>query len=450
MRNRRFLTAGTLIVACASLMTSLIAPSSAATPPAPDRLSGNPNPFCSWWLMTTPSSMNVAFPDSNAAYWTTPYLAKPGESIRVNGTFPEARYMSLTTYNNTFGTYTNNGLISQVADYQILPDAGSLNPWAADATSSTPTGGNFTVTLQSDVSADMTNTLPILPATPSTTAQLPENLGFLIYRVYLPAGMDFSSVPLPQLTVVSASGEESALPRCSTKDRRWLKKLKIGVKLAAAVSGLIKDGIGRPPAPCGDDCTYNAFLRPTSAQTSRVFPNPSNAYAAMVYTPQAGKILVVKMLAPTTPQGEQPVAWPTTDYQLRYWSMCNNVYVKPYPVVANPTPGGGVTYGCISDDTAVVDEAGYATFVFSRPSDRPKNATAANDINWLPMSATQPRSPGLVALRHMLPSADFTESVLAVPGGSNPAATAAIMGDYYPTTVVCSVRTFERSGAAGC
>jgi hypothetical protein len=34
-------------------------------------------PFCSWWTETTATSLNVAFPDASAAYWTTPLLITP-------------------------------------------------------------------------------------------------------------------------------------------------------------------------------------------------------------------------------------------------------------------------------------------------------------------------------------------------------------------------------------
>lgn len=422
----------------------------ASIPKPPARIADNPNPYCSWWTITTPSTMNVAFPDSNAAYWTTPYIAKPGESIVVNGAYPEARYMSFTVYDNTFGVFTNNGVLSQISDYQIQPEAGSSNPWAANASADTPVGGAFSVTLRPVVSTKMKNSLPILPSNPVASGNAPARLGFLVYRVYLPANMDFSSVPLPTLSVVNARGDVSPLPRCQTKERPQLATLKQGVKLLSALKGLAKTGPAAPVPPCGDTCTYNAFLRPTAASTSRVFPNPGNAYAAMIYQPTAGQLMVVRMLVPSTPLGEKPVAWPNASYDLRYWSMCNNVYEKPYPVVSNPSPNGTPNYGCISDDTAVVDSQGYATFVLSRPSDRPKNATAANGINWLPMSVTKPRATGLLALRHMLPSANFTESVLAVPYGSNPAATAAVMGAYYPQTYTCSAATFRVGGVAAC
>ena len=51
------------LIAAAGL---LIVQSAGAVAEAP-----TPFPFCSWWTEMTATTVNVAFPDSNAAYWTT-------------------------------------------------------------------------------------------------------------------------------------------------------------------------------------------------------------------------------------------------------------------------------------------------------------------------------------------------------------------------------------------
>jgi hypothetical protein len=56
----------------------------------------------------------------------------------------------------------------------------------------------------------------------------------------------------------------------------------------------------------------------------------------------------------------------------------------------------------------------------------------------------------MVALRNMLASEGFANAVQNVPSGSNAAATAAVMGDYYPDVAVCTTADFERGGAAAC
>jgi hypothetical protein len=109
----------------------------------------NAFPYCSWWLKTTPETMNVAYPDTEATYWTTPFIAKPGLQLKITGQYPQARYFSLTVYDNTFGYFTTDeGVTSGIADYLITPDSGSENPWQ---TSGAATGGTFTVTVKRDV-----------------------------------------------------------------------------------------------------------------------------------------------------------------------------------------------------------------------------------------------------------------------------------------------------------
>ena len=49
-----------------------------------------PFPYCSWWVETSTESTNVAEPDTNAAYWTTPFAV--GDSpVTINGNFVDAR-----------------------------------------------------------------------------------------------------------------------------------------------------------------------------------------------------------------------------------------------------------------------------------------------------------------------------------------------------------------------
>lgn len=419
-------------------------------------------PHCSWWVVTTPQTMNVAFPDTSAIYWTTPYLAEPGMSIEIEGTYPETRFMAFTAYNNTFGTFESaTGAPSQITDYQIEPDAGSTepNPWAENAAPDTPAGGSFTVTLREDVSPGDVNAIPILPPDQQASGDLPADLGFLVMRVYLPEGGAPSDVALPALTVVDADGVRTPLKRCSGKALKAAGKVADAAKVLKVLKAM-KAGTG--PAPQPSPCTTQpggcpppySFFRASAATTNSFFPNNANAYASMLFTPAKGEVVVIKLLPPSTPYdvegGTAPVPWPTSDYQMRYWSLCNNVYAAPYPVVANPKPKGGTVYGCVADNAAVRDDDGYVTVAISAPSSRPRNATAANDVNWLPTSVQKPKAMEMVALRNMLPSDGFDFAVQNVASGSDADATAEAMGDYYPVTVVCTKAEFEKVGAEGC
>lgn len=170
-------------------------------------------PLCAWWTETTATNLNVAFPDSSAAYWTTPFLATPDLlSITINGKYENARYFSINAYNNSGASYTcgSANTPSALADYLITPSSGSQNPFQ---TSAAP-GGSYTVVMaRAGAGSPAPNTIPLYqsPGCQPAPAQsaLPSTLGFLILRAYLPQD-GFAKVTLPDLTLNFAG--EGALP----------------------------------------------------------------------------------------------------------------------------------------------------------------------------------------------------------------------------------------------
>src|ERR1019366_6663951 len=117
----RSLTAGDLRLSvsaagAATLMLALSSPASAtpAATPGGDGRAGTTMPTlrtvfpgCSWPFETTPTKVNLAAPDPYATYWTTPFIAGPGDSIIIRGAFPISRFMSLVVYNDSFQDFTN-------------------------------------------------------------------------------------------------------------------------------------------------------------------------------------------------------------------------------------------------------------------------------------------------------------------------------------------------------
>ncbi|CAB4764895.1 unannotated protein [freshwater metagenome] len=174
-----------------------------------------------------------------------------------------------------------------------------------------------------------------------------------------------------------------------------------------------------------------AFKRPSS--TSSLYPNPDNTYLSSISRYQAGTVLVVRGKAPTTPntQAGQSAATPS---ELRYWSLCANEYVKPYPVTE-----------CVFDQQVPLDGSGYYTIVVSTPADRPANATEANGVAWLDWGRTSVDL--LLLFRNMLPAASFTQSAFSVTPGQLATTT---MGEFAPLEATCTTATFESGGSAGC
>lgn len=86
-KARALFPAGFLLAAQPLVCAAAVGESGAAPPPLADSF-----PYCAWWSETTATSLNIAFPDTDAAYWTTPYLATSDlRSVTVSGQYTDAR-----------------------------------------------------------------------------------------------------------------------------------------------------------------------------------------------------------------------------------------------------------------------------------------------------------------------------------------------------------------------
>jgi hypothetical protein len=344
--------------------------------------------------------------------------------------------MSLVVYNNSGGTFTTSSNVSSgVSDFQIKPDPGSKNPFSQRT--ALP-NGSFTLAIQRHVSASESNVLPLVPDSPSKGTLLPRGFGFIIYRVYLPHGRrGFDSVRLPTL-IFSRRGSTQTLSRCSGNP--VVKRLAHALlsRISANAAGMLKFPATSAPS---------AFARPKAATTNSLFPNVANAYVASTFFPTQGTVVVVQGKAPTSTPGASARPWPDPAYDLRYWSLCNNEDVSPYPVVDVTDPQTNQPiFGCSADlNTPIVN--GQYTYVLSALADRPPNATSADGIGWLPYSNDQVEQ--VLVMRNML-GEGFSSSVQNVPQDGNPASAQSHMGPYYPHVAQCSVASYSQGGASAC
>ncbi|WP_322781000.1 hypothetical protein [Frankia sp. Cas4] len=388
--------------------------------PARAAPSGPPRtPDCAWRVEASPQTVNAGLLDSDAVYWVMPFAVQKDLNIVLSGTYADARYTSLTVYDSSFAPFTtSNGVSSELTDYHIAPDAGSLNPWQVPASP----GGHFTVTLRPDAAPGQTNVLPLAPeGTPAGRA------GYLIYRVYLPTGGD-QAVSLPGVAF-EQDGTTVNVPLCAPGSQVGATPdMVAGMSAAATTSGDLQ------------------FARGTSSNGS-LFPNPDNAYLEASVTPPGGdNVVVVRAKAPTTPGGEHPAPWPSAA-NLRYWSLCADLPTPPLPVVVNTLPDGTVDYGCRADEATALDSTGYYTFVVGTEAQR----AAVDGIpgaTFIPFSTDNPTTPHVLLLRNLL--GNFPYAVQNVPPDNNPASAAAVMGSYYPQAAVCPLSTLQAGGPAAC
>jgi hypothetical protein len=191
---------GAVAAACLATLASCSSPS----PPATTG-STSTGQSCAWPWEVNIQTDNTAFPDAAALYWGEPIVATTATQVSILGSYPDARAFTLSVYAPSGAPFTTSGVSSSLADYQIAPEHGSANPWQSYASP----GGRFQVTIRSSVTTGQTNVLPL----PSGGSEL--HPGYLVYRVYVPAGGTSSKITLPTITINQASRHQT-LSLCRT------------------------------------------------------------------------------------------------------------------------------------------------------------------------------------------------------------------------------------------
>jgi hypothetical protein len=373
---------------------------------------------CAWPTEISANALNEMYPDASAAYWVMPFPVRAGLTITLSGHYPDSRYASVQVYQPGGGLFTTNGVSSGLADYLIQPDPGSVNPWQQWARP----GGSFTVTVRSDVTPGEVNTLPLAPA------GVTSGIGRIFYRVYLPRRGDFPAVPLPTITF-TLGGVSQQLPPCTT----------------ASSPPATAPGPAAAPPPAG-----GVVFAPNPGIGGGIVANADSAYLLATFTPPSnGDVIVIRGKAPTTAIGSYPTPWPAWGEDMRYWSMCVNMNVDPFPVVVNPLPSGKVDYGCRHDTRTRLDWKGYYTYVVGSESQRAAIQEIPG-VTFLPFSAAQPAAPESLMLRNMLAVPGFAQAIQNVPPTASAATTAAIMGPYYPLAGSCALTTITSQGPEAC
>ncbi|MFN8469113.1 MAG: hypothetical protein U0X20_26380 [Caldilineaceae bacterium] len=454
MRNV-FLAA--ILCACAALLTT--------RPAAAQDL-----PRCSWPLETSVDSLlNVAYPDTNAAYWTMPIDTSRWSSVIITGTFPSARFMSFTTYD------AQGQAVEGLFDYQIVPDPGSTNPFvpgptAADGNESYTilvTRGDQAVAAAGEQrhAEDVKIYFPAVlkrgsPGIANTLSLSSTTLGWITYRIYVPdRGENLQgSIDLPGVTLIGFDGSRLALAPCSKRDVASLPANGFA-DVVAAIERIIA-AAGSSGGGDGTICAPDQVAFAIPKITGGYFPNPANKYiAAPDLCYQSGRVVVVRGKAggfPNTYNGA-PVWQPPSQFtqvDLRYWSMCNNNQQQPYPVVQ-----------CAADWQTDLDNQDYYTYVVAESVGGKRPAWLPGDLVWLPWGSKTARN--ILIFRNMLPTSGFDQSVQAalaagcifdntnspVPYQDIAAAAACaktVMGPYYPTAVYCDMALIEANGWQAC
>jgi hypothetical protein len=386
-------------------------------------------PSCAWPVSFNITNSKLLILDSSADYWDQPIVAGAGARISLSGTYPDASYFSLQTYTPYASPFSVNGASSSLADYQVAPEQGSINPWQHRAAP----GGRFQVTVRSGVAAGEPNVLPL----PSGTSLA--HPGYLVFRVYLPAG-ETSHLTPP--TVTWAQGSAS----------RTLSACRTHVPLPAPE----KAPAGTTPSPSKAVPPAGAFFTPAITTYRGALADRNDAYVwAYVIRPAPTDVLVVRAKAPTFPTGGGPSPWPAPGEDMQYWSMCIGVGKGTLPTVVNPLPGGQVDYGCRADEETSINAAGDYNYVIGSEAQRAAISKVPG-ATFLPFSISQTTPQGrpwplyLLLLRNVVVNPGFTHSAQKVTQPADAPAAAAAMGPYYPRVSTCPLLTLTTRGLRAC
>lgn len=406
----------TLILATVLAVTGAVSLSSADA--RGDTQGYAPGPGCSWQLMSNSQTLNVAFPDANATYWILPYALNGSDTITLRGTYPKARYFSLNTYGTDFDT------VDTLRDSQIRPDSGG-NPYATPAAESAMGRGQWKATVVSGRADHSRNQIRGLPA--AGTQSTP--VGFLIIRIYVPNDPRSPSggVHLPSVSM-NLGGSSFTLPPCAAPFNPAAYNGPIAQVVKSAFDKVIA---GAAANSFPGNSTQATFRNPAS--TGGLFPNGDNKYIGALLTYRPGRVAVIRGAGPTFPNTRAGASPAQSGVQVRYWAMCNNDKVTPYPVV-----------DCKADFQTALDGAGKYTYIVAAPREAARlNGRGYSLLRW---GATDVDK--VVFLRNMLPANSFTQSIQAAQsaGGALPAA----LGPYYPQATYCDVDVVAIRGAQAC
>ncbi len=349
------------------------------------------------------------FPDLHAVYWayrfdaSAPYAVNT--AFRIHGQFAYARNTSFHFY----PTLSENRAFSFLSDINIVPDAGSTNPFLPGANRHA-TNRWYTIWLvpADSARAGQPNTL---------VAPVDSSISKLLLRVYRPdSGYSNGGVPLP---TIEAFDDDTGEP------------VNCPLALRAIVS----------PIDYSSWPTHEPEVSFYHLATSGFYANDENQYLVADLSPNKySQILVLRFYAPTFLDTYQhPEAVFTGNEEVRFMSLCMGGQTSTK------------TSECIADDQFTRAQSGYYNVVLGPPNRADiRTAAIARGYNYVGWYSLTP----IVVFRQMLPRADFVGSVARVPlfDYTKPMADQRaenFIGIYAPVGRYCSVPSFMNGGTCG-
>jgi hypothetical protein len=375
----------------------------------------------------------------------------PGGHFRFRGVYPRARWFSFESYDEDLAS---QGVI---ADTEIAPDPGSINPFYA--------GNKYKDNQHYTVNVLMVPPSERAHPTPENTlySGYRENPNYgdvetsavdgLLYRVYAAPGTPEGNVPLPTLSWVVENPETNpfkeeaevcAAMHTTAADQTTVLTLNqiLAQRFSNPTLSPDEKDLNVPTDEVPRNPPYVDVIRPATNGYQGAYFNSKTPY--IFFRPNGelyGNFVAVRFKAPTF--ADFPQKPMTGNEQVRYWSWCDDQFVSPV----------NITIGCLRDDQFKLEPDGYATLVISEESQRPvvKGKPWQNWLPWPgggadvvmrqidPNPATFPQSP------YFYPVLDEDDALDYLLGVLYEEQTKQWMGEYFPTVRFCTKEKFERS-----
>lgn len=405
---------------------------------------------CFWAGTVSPTTLNILFPDSGVVYWVTQFRLPAGAELALEGQFPHARHIS-------FNSYVGGAPVDRLNDLMIPPLPGASNPFQPGADRDAQARG-YRIKI---AERELTPGTPLNDATRQPgTLYVPKGEGLhqLYYRVYVAdAGRDVQGgVALPEPVLTLADGQVLRGPAmCQAVAVKEAAINDVRVASAPLKTLMSLPAASSPYHPAQNPPSWNAFFNAPLAATTLLIGTPyevmrqkmdatrrggffstlDNTYMSTYIDNRFGDALVLQAKAPSTPRthsGEKTMQ----AAQLRYWSVCKYRSLSDTAVDT-----------CLYDEQVPTDAAGNYTIVLSSAAKRPANARTECGVAWLDAGKMgdgigNPHG-GFLLYRHMMPAADFKQSLFATQKIGEEKA---VLGAYYPQTNYMSKAEFEQRG----
>jgi hypothetical protein len=406
-------------------------------------------------LLPDPQPIQIPnlYPDVGSTYFVAQFYLPDGATLTIHGDAPHERYFSFTIASNLPGGGLGNG--DFLRDERIVPDPGSVNPAQPDE----PRNAKRRAYTLQVVAGSPPEPRP--DNTVYTGITDPNELVHLSMRNYIAdRGKDGTGgVGLPAVTLHLADGSTlsgDALCAALRTTKAQTANATFPVPLWDALVAATPDPANAPSTnPVHWERFWNSLYSiaglfiPDQTLRAATYPpteagglaaNPDTRYLFAGTSLNFGEVLVITGKKPTTPATYRKArTWPTTPWQVRYWSMCTA-----------SAPTSGIGYDCAWDEAVPVDANGYYHIVISRPEHRPWNAKTRCGNYWMdfgqgesyPSAAARP-NVGVVYMRFMAANPDWQQAPQKV---TVPNTEEAVMGEYFPHSEYMSQADFEATG----